>query len=93
VSGRLRRSSRVARRVHAVRWAAPATMAYYLVTVLWRSAAVVVPTWLVGAVRRLQEDRRALADEAVVRERLRIDTELRATLGAAPPAPPSRWCR
>ena len=57
--------------------------AYYAVTVLWRSAAVFVPIWLVGGVRRLQEERQALADEAVVRERLRIDNELRATLGAA----------
>lgn len=60
-----------------------AAPAYYTVTVLWRSAAVFVPIWLVGAVRRLQEERQALADEAVVRERLRIDTELRATLGTA----------
>lgn len=60
-----------------------AAPAYYSVTVLWRSAAVFVPIWLVGAVRRLQEERQALADEAVVRERLRIDTELRATLGTA----------
>lgn len=60
-----------------------AAPAYYVATILWRSAAVFVPIWLVGAVRRLQEDRQALADEAVVRERLRIDTELRATLGTA----------
>jgi two-component system sensor histidine kinase DesK len=60
-----------------------AAPSYYAVTVLWRSAAVFAPIWLVGAVRRLEEARRVLADEAVVRERLRIDGELRETLGAA----------
>jgi len=60
-----------------------AAASYYPVTVLWRSAAVFVPIWLVGAVRRLEEARRALADEAVVRERVRIDGQLRETLGAA----------
>lgn len=63
--------------------ALPAAPSYYAVTVLWRSAAVFVPIWLVGAVRRLEEARRALADEAVVRERLRIDADLRETLGSA----------
>jgi two-component system, NarL family, sensor histidine kinase DesK len=61
----------------------PAAPSYYLVTILWRSAAVFVPVWLVGAVRRLEEARRTLADDAVLRERMRIDTELRDTLGAA----------
>jgi two-component system sensor histidine kinase DesK len=60
-----------------------AASSYYAVTVLWRAAAVFVPIWLVGAVRRLEAAQRALADEAVVRERLRIDGELRLTLGAA----------
>jgi len=39
--------------------------------------------WLVGAVRRLHAARRALADEAVARERLRIDEDLRHTVGTA----------
>ncbi|WP_433475136.1 hypothetical protein ACQPZP_41795 [Spirillospora sp. CA-142024] len=39
--------------------------------------------WLVGAVRRLHAARRALADEAVARERLRIDEDLRRTVGTA----------
>lgn len=60
-----------------------AAPSYYAVTVLWRAAAVFVPIWLVGAVRRLEAAQQALADEAVVRERLRIDGELRETLGAA----------
>jgi two-component system, NarL family, sensor histidine kinase DesK len=62
--------------------AVPAAPSYYAVTVLWRSAAVFVPIWLVGAVRRLEQARQELADEAVVRERLRLDGELRETLGA-----------
>jgi len=63
--------------------AVPAAPSYYAVTVAWRAAAVFVPIWLVGAVRRLEATRRALADEAVVHERLRLDGELRETLGAA----------
>jgi hypothetical protein len=39
--------------------------------------------WLVGAVRRLHAARRALADKAVARERLRIDEDLRHTVGTA----------
>lgn len=61
----------------------PAAPSYYVVTILWRSAAVFVPVWLVGAIRRLEEARRALADDAVLRERMRIDYELRETVGAA----------
>ncbi|MGI8329595.1 histidine kinase [Actinomadura scrupuli] len=39
--------------------------------------------WLVGAVRRLRAAQRALADRAVARERLRIDEDLRHTVGTA----------
>jgi two-component system sensor histidine kinase DesK len=60
-----------------------AASSYFAVTVLWRSAAVFVPIWLVGAVRRLDEAREALAEESVVRERMRIDAELRETLGTS----------
>jgi two-component system sensor histidine kinase DesK len=56
---------------------------YYTVTLLWRASAVFLPVWLLGAVRQLQAAREALAEEAVVRERLRIDGELRLTLGTA----------
>lgn len=38
---------------------------------------------LVAAVRRLEEVRRELADQALLQERLRIDEELRRTVGAA----------
>jgi two-component system sensor histidine kinase DesK len=51
--------------------------------VVWRGAAVFVLVWLVGATRQLEAAREALADEAVARQRLRIDGELRSTLGAA----------
>jgi two-component system sensor histidine kinase DesK len=56
---------------------------YYAATVVWRGGSVFVLVWLVGATWRLQAAREALADEAVARERLRIDRELRSTLGAA----------
>jgi two-component system sensor histidine kinase DesK len=61
----------------------PEWAAYSAATVVWRGASVFVLVWLVGATRRLQAAREALADEAVARERLRIDGELRSTLGAA----------
>jgi signal transduction histidine kinase len=56
---------------------------YYTLTVLWRSTAVFVPVWLLGTIRQLDTARQALAHEAVVRERLDIDAELRRTLGIA----------
>jgi two-component system sensor histidine kinase DesK len=59
----------------------PAT--YYVFAVWWRATALFVPMWLLGSIRRLEAARRSLADEAVVRERLRIDGELRRTVGAA----------
>jgi len=44
---------------------------------------VFVLVWLVGATRRLEYARLLLAEEALTRERQRIDGELRCTLGAA----------
>jgi signal transduction histidine kinase len=61
----------------------PAPESYYTLTVVWRSASVFVPVWLLATVTQLRATRRALADEAVVRERVRIDDELRETLGGA----------
>ena len=49
----------------------------------WRGASVFVLVWLTGATRRLQEARLVLAEQAIARERLRIDGELRRTVGAA----------
>jgi two-component system, NarL family, sensor histidine kinase DesK len=56
---------------------------FYAVAVAWRSLALFVVIWLVGAIRQLQAARSAIAEEAVTRERLRIDGELRRTLGSA----------
>jgi signal transduction histidine kinase len=61
----------------------PAAGSYYALTAVWRASAVFVPLWLVGAVRELRAARQALADEAVVRERVRIDSDVRSSLGAA----------
>ena len=48
--------------------------------VAWRAATLFVLVWLVAAARQLQAARLALTDEAVFRERLRIEGELRATV-------------
>jgi two-component system sensor histidine kinase DesK len=61
----------------------PAAPSYYAATLLWRTSAVFVPLWLAGAVLQLDKARRELAEDAVVRERLRADADLRSTLGAA----------
>jgi hypothetical protein len=68
---------------HAVDSPLPDATTYYVFAVWWRASALFVPVWLLGAVRQLQATRRSLADEAVVRERLRIDGELRSTVGTA----------
>jgi two-component system, NarL family, sensor histidine kinase DesK len=67
----------------AVAFGHPQWAAFYAVSVIWRGAAVFVLVWLVGATRRLEHARLLLAEEALARERLRIDCELRRTLGAA----------
>ena len=61
----------------------PAAASYFPVTLLWRTAAVFVPVWLVGTVGQLDKARRELAQNAVLRERLQLDDRLRVTLGAA----------
>ncbi|MGI5129536.1 hypothetical protein ACQEVB_22205 [Pseudonocardia sp. CA-107938] len=55
---------------------------YFVLVVSFRTAAVFVFVWLVGAVRRLEAARRALAVQAVNQERLRIDDELNQALGS-----------
>ena len=67
----------------AIGFGDPQWAAFYAVSVVWRGAAVFVLVWLVGATRRLQEARLVLAEQAIARERLRIDGELRRTVGAA----------
>src|SRR5262245_3380539 len=59
------------------------TGAYLVFSVAWRSATLFVLLWLVAAFRRLDEARQELRDRAVVRERLRIEAELRRELGGA----------
>lgn len=56
---------------------------YFAITLVWRTAAVFIPVWLAKAVRQLQAARRELAEDAVLRERVRVDDRLRQTLGAA----------
>lgn len=63
--------------------AQPAAASYYVLTATWRSASVFVPIWFIGAIAQLNTVRGRLAREAVVGERLKIDAELRATVGAA----------
>lgn len=63
----------------AVAAGVPVLELWYPREVLWLSALVA----LVAAARRLEQARRDLADQALLRERLRIDDELRGTVGAA----------
>jgi two-component system, NarL family, sensor histidine kinase DesK len=67
----------------AIAFGHPQWVTFYTVSVIWRGATVFVLVWLVGATRRLEHARLLLAEEALARERLRIDGELRCTLGAA----------
>jgi len=59
------------------------TPLYVGFAVAWRSTSLIVVVQLVAAVRRLDAARRELRDRAVVRERIRIDGELRSDLGRA----------
>src|SRR6266540_2838408 len=56
---------------------------YAAITVTWRSVTLFVVVWLVAALWQLEGARRELRDRVVVRERLRIQTELRRTVGSA----------
>ena len=55
---------------------------YFPLGVADRAATVFVLVWLVGALRRVQSARGALAEAALQTERERIDAELRASVGA-----------
>ncbi|KAA2267099.1 hypothetical protein F0L68_00775 [Solihabitans fulvus] len=61
----------------------PSWAVFFGVWVLLNGILLAVPVWLMAATRELRAGRALLADEAVARERLRIDGELRATLGTA----------
>jgi two-component system sensor histidine kinase DesK len=67
----------------AIAFGDPQWAAFYAISVVWRGASVFVLVWLTGATRRLPEARLELAEQATARERLRIDGELRRTVGAA----------
>ncbi len=56
---------------------------WYALATANRTATLFVLVWLAAAIRRLHAARLTLAEEAVTRERLRIDGELRRTLAAA----------
>lgn len=61
----------------------PAAASYYVFALWWRASALFVPIWLLRALRQLTAARDALAERAVLGERLRIDGEVRATVGSA----------
>jgi two-component system sensor histidine kinase DesK len=67
----------------AVALGAPVYGPYYSVAVAWRSLVLFVLLWQIAAVRQLHAARLTLAEDAVTRERLRIESELHLTLGAA----------
>jgi two-component system sensor histidine kinase DesK len=52
-------------------------------TVAWQALSLFVIVWLVVAVRRLHEARSTLADEAIAQEQVRVDDEVRRTVGTA----------
>jgi two-component system sensor histidine kinase DesK len=56
---------------------------YFTLGVLLAAVPLAVVVSLIRAARQLQAARSALAQQAVIRERLRIDGELRQTVGAA----------
>jgi two-component system, NarL family, sensor histidine kinase DesK len=61
----------------------PGRASWFVFATIWRVAFVFALVWLVGALQRLQQARRALAERAVAAERGRIDSEVTHTLGAA----------
>jgi signal transduction histidine kinase len=61
----------------------PEWAGYFCFVVVLHGPPLAVLVWLVAKTRQLQAARLELAERAVVRERLRIDDELRGTLGAA----------
>ena len=59
------------------------TSPYLAFSIALRSAPLFVVVWLVAATRQLHAARAALSELAVVGERIRIDAELRRTVGTA----------
>jgi two-component system, NarL family, sensor histidine kinase DesK len=56
---------------------------YLTMSLAWRTVIQIVPVWLVTALRQAIAARRELEARAVIQDRVRIDTELRAGLGGA----------
>ena len=56
---------------------------YFTVGMLLTSVPLAVGIWLIRTARQLQAARLGLAQQAIARERLRIDGQLRTTVGAA----------
>jgi two-component system sensor histidine kinase DesK len=55
---------------------------YFTAGMLFIAVPLAAGIWLIRVARQLQDARLALAEQAVARERLRIDAELRQTVGA-----------
>lgn len=62
---------------------APEWAQYFLVGTLMYGLGVAVPVWLIAAAGELKRARSALADDAVLLERVRIDQELGLIVGPA----------
>jgi len=56
---------------------------FFTIGVPFYSVPLAVAIWLIRVARQLQWARQALADQAIARERLRIDWDLRGTIGTA----------
>lgn len=61
----------------------PSWAVYFTVGLALNALVLAVPVWLIAAVRDLRSARERLAAEAVLRERTRVEAELRSTLGTA----------
>jgi two-component system, NarL family, sensor histidine kinase DesK len=61
----------------------PSAPSYFAITVVWRSATILVPLWLVNTTRELRASRFRLAEQATLQERIRIDDDLRRSIQPA----------
>jgi two-component system, NarL family, sensor histidine kinase DesK len=61
----------------------PSAPSYFAITVVWRSATLLVPLWLVNTTRELRASRFRLAEQATLQERIRIDDDLRRSIQPA----------
>jgi two-component system sensor histidine kinase DesK len=61
----------------------PYAASYYVFALWWRTSALFIPLWLLSTLHRLAIAQDVLAEKAAMGERLRIDGEMRATVGPA----------